>query len=447
MPPRHWTKLKRYPGVYSDPADPQTYRVRAVTQDLLGRRRELDRIVRATSAREAEAIRQGMIRDLSGRAAGDLAPRRWRLAEYAERWILLGEPHVRWTVGTQRAQFLDAHVLPTLGQAYLDAIGRDDVQILVNGWMKARKANGAPYSVATIGQWFKVFRLLMRDAEDAGLIERDPCRRIKLPKREALVAEMEQHRTPTLDEMAQIREHYREHHPHLYALLMTMLITGMRFAHASMLRWEDIDEGNGWITPRRSRDKEEVPTTGPRNADESSPSRRRLRTVSAPLAPTKPVRARVPLTPVLRDILRAHRQWCVGAQPRGFSDGWTFPSAIVAGPIQHNAWTAAWRQTIRELKIPLSAGWGPHSMRRLCVDLMRAGGVPTQTQRLLTLHSSDALLDVYASVGLEEAASAQSVVERLAFGDLGVPGLPVQPTALASDVSPAPPTGDATPKR
>ncbi len=69
----------------------------------------------------------------------------------------------------------DIWVLPAVGERPVRSLTRADVQGLVNTWTTKRAPN-------TVGRMYGTLRAVLAYAEDAELIARNPCRRIRLPK-------------------------------------------------------------------------------------------------------------------------------------------------------------------------------------------------------------------------------------------------------------------------
>jgi len=84
-----------------------------------------------------------------------------------------------------------------------------------------------------------VFRTMTRDAMVALDLPRDPTLRVSLPEPPLDDAEPN---SLTPEQLAAFLEAMRMHYPQHYALVATLAYTGLRFCHASALRWEDWNE-------------------------------------------------------------------------------------------------------------------------------------------------------------------------------------------------------------
>jgi integrase len=427
-----WIQTKAE-GVQRHPTEPGVFRIRVHVTDDIGRQREVDRILRNTTFRASVTARvklaeearraspQMMLPGLERGPAG--RPGRWRLAEYAEHWIKLKGPHTRRSTSNSYAGVLDNHVLPVLGDAWIDSITRLHVQSMVNGWMMERagpgqakttetRAGGEGYTPATIRFFYRVFRVLMRDAVDYLNLERDPCRRIALPKP---TDRRRQKRALTLAETRAVLGWYRAHAPHYFPLAAIMAITGLRWGHASVLRWDDIDE-HQTLHVLRARD------------------RGIARATPAPLAANKRVPEEIPLSEDLLAVLRAHRQRMEARRHPGLASGFMFPQEHGPLLLSESTWVTTWRRAMDALGIQMAPLVGPHALRRTFVDLLRPAGVHAQIARLLTAHATDEQFDDYASLGADEAREAFGRVSAL----VGLPSLQAAPvSAPAAPAAPA----------
>jgi hypothetical protein len=156
----------------------------------------------------------------------------------------------------------------------------------------------------------RVLRTLMRDAVGAFELHQDPTAHIVFPTSgeddpDEDEDEVEDSaRTLNAEELTRFLAALKKKRPGQYALVATLAMTGLRFCHASALRWTDIDEAGGIIRTRRKNARARVgKVTRKKNAPR-----------------------RYPLHPELAEILRAHRAYLLKRQHRGLANGWCFPS-------------------------------------------------------------------------------------------------------------------------
>lgn len=120
---------------------------------------------------------------------------------------------------------------------------------------KKKKKERRAYSRNSIGVWFRVFRTMTRDAMVALDLPRDPTLRVSLPEPPVDYTEPN---SLTPEQLIAFLEAMRASYPQHYALVATLAYTGLRFCHASALRWEDWDEQAGVLRVVRKHFRGEV---------------------------------------------------------------------------------------------------------------------------------------------------------------------------------------------
>ena len=169
------------------------------------------------------------------------------LAEWMTRWMeseLLGCVKAS-TYQTYRTQ-MTRHLLPALGSCPLSQLTPQ----MVHSFVCRLEASGLAESTAR-----GVYRLLssaMRFALDEGVIRVNPCRRIRLQRRESA-----EQRVLTCTEQSRLRQGLEDVRD-LPALLS--LYTGMRLGEVCALKWTDIDWEKGVLTVRRTVQRVAQPT-------------------------------------------------------------------------------------------------------------------------------------------------------------------------------------------
>lgn len=116
-------KQTRYPGIIAMPDGRKRIRLRAV-DPRTGRMKEVDRVV-TVPMEEAIVLQQQWRRDI--RTADQRAVVVPRLADYATSWIKSKTLAVKPSTAETYAGVLDTHVLPTLGDFFLDKLADRDV--------------------------------------------------------------------------------------------------------------------------------------------------------------------------------------------------------------------------------------------------------------------------------------------------------------------------------
>ena len=179
-----------------------------------------------------------------------------------------------------------------------------------------------------------------------------------------------------------------KHYPQHYALVVTLAYTGLRFCHASALRWEDWDEQAGVLRVVR----------------------KHFRGAIGPVSRKKRAPKEYPVEPELADILRAHRKQLLQAQAKGLEAGWMFPSA--EGTLRTpNSLDRAWAKCLQYAEI--TKRFTVHGLRYTFTDLVRRANVDAVVRRALTGHVTEEMQRHYSTVGLDEKRAAITGVLRL----------------------------------
>jgi integrase len=362
-----------------------------ITDSRTGQKKEVDKVVEAANAREAAAIRAELIDSSAcGPATG-----RMRVGDFARSWLESKGRIIDSDTLDGYTNALDNHILPALGTYYYDALRPADVQAWINKslsgtWAKKRKKQSAVekkerrYSVTSVHSWFRVLRNMTRDAVAQLDLPRDPTTRVTFPDRD----EQEGANALTAPQLANFLDAMKFKHPRNYSLAATLAFTGLRFCHASALRWEDIDEEKGVLRIQRKQKRGDV-----------GPVSRRKR------APRE-----LPLVPELASILREHRKTLLSDQAPGFDSGWVFPSD--AGTLRTpGSLVKAWRACAKAAGI--KERFTVHGLRRTFNDLARRAGVDAVVTRSITGHVTEQMREHYSSVDLDEKRAAIANVVRL----------------------------------
>jgi len=371
----------RYPGIFKTTSG---YRVRVRAVDpRTGTLKEANREYENVDLREA-LLRQAEMREEIRR--GGITVERLRVGEYAKHWIESKAPTVDPGTAQRYADALDGHVLPALGDYYYDQLTSLDVQ----KWVNAKHRDG--YRSETIKGWFRVLRTMTRDAMDPLGLTRDATLRITFPEdeeREDNAVEASVLQTF----LANMKRLFPQH----FALVAVLAFTGLRFCHASALRWDDIDFERGIMRIVR----------------------KNVRGRIGPVSRKKKAPREYPLTPEVADILREHRRRLVEQQAAGLHEGWAFPSEI-GGLRYPGALWKAWRACLKASGI--EQRFTIHGLRRTFNDLTRRAGVDAVVIKSLTGHVTEKMREHYSTVALDEKLVAVSSVHRLVAlgsGDAG----------------------------
>jgi len=354
----------RYPGI--ERLSSGRYRVRVTWIDpKTSKKKDQKQVIAAANMAEANSKRELLRAELL--SSGATPRQRLRLGEYASSWMRGKIPTLKPSTRDKYAGMLDRHILPALGDFYVDAISPQDVIL----WRDAQHAKAS-----TVNSRLRVLRALLRDAQaDLGL-PRDPCARVRtLPENPPVGNRLKP------EDLQRVLAYLREHEPDWYPLFLTMALTGARFGEVSALRWDDIDEDANVIWIRRSQWQGRVGTTK-----------------------TGKVRD-VPLPPPLKTVLKQHRQRLVRKQALGLSEGLLFPSRV--GTHRRNA--SLRKPLERALKAAgVADRFTLHGFRRTWNNLLRqvASGAIT---RSMIGHETEEMFLHYSHIERDEK---QSAVER-----------------------------------
>lgn len=165
--------------------------------------------------------------------------RQGTLAEWMEYWMeseLLGSiKKSSWQ--TYRNQ-LNRHILPALGACMLTQL----TPKMIHDFVEQMESSGLAPS--TIRGVYRLLAAAMRFALDEGVIRKNPCRRIRIAKRECA-----EQRVLSRSEQEKLRQAASDERD-LPALLS--LYTGLRLGEVCALKWSDIDWERGTITVCRT---------------------------------------------------------------------------------------------------------------------------------------------------------------------------------------------------
>jgi len=370
----------RYPGVQK--IDDKTYRVRVKLMDpRTGTTQEVDRLVEAMSAREASQKRAQLMTEAREETENH---KRMRVGDFAKSWIASKAVALDDRSADDYTDDLEKHILPAFGKFYYDGLRPSDVQAWVNECLRKKGLRRNRYAVRTVHKWYRTLRAMTRDAVVQLDLARDPMRRITFPE----APEREDSNALTPAELGRFLEAMREKYPRNYALTMLLAFTGLRFCHASALRWEDVDEQKGIIRIVRKS------------------VRGRVGAISS----KKRAPREIPLLPELATALREDRQRMIQNQEKGVESGWVFPSEtgeLRKGGCLRKSWAGALKTA------EIGRHFTVHGLRRTFNDLARRAGIDAVVIRSMTGHVTETMREHYSTVGLDEKQAAVANVLRL----------------------------------
>jgi len=300
-------------------------------------------------------------------ASTQAARPRTQLRPYATSWLArrADDPDTKATTVRKYGYGLQ-HILPVIGDLYLDAIAPADIERYIAFRMRQVGIKGGN----TVLNELRLLRTLARDAQRNGYCDRVWTDGVRPPK----VREYDETRPNLLTGeqcdrlLAAIPKQWR-------ALVLFLVTTGLRFGEASALHWEDVSGGEATI--RYTND------------------RGRLTTVK-----TRKSLRRVPMLPVVMDLLDVR------------ASGLVFPSrtgALHKGSPLKKVLDKACAEVFGKGGLRVTA----HGMRRTFNNEGRRVTSLVVLQAL-TGHATDAMTQQYSLVGAEEkAAVSRAVAERI----------------------------------
>jgi integrase len=233
-------KMKtKYPGIETMSDGRKRIRLRAV-DSRTGRMKEIDRIIDGTvqDAVKAQQRWRDEIRN-ADRVAKD-AP---RLRPYVQSWLASKALGLKASTARTYADVLGGHVLPHLGDYYLNKLSETEIrdwQATLTKRLAGQTVNGA----------LVMLRMVLADAVVEYQLPRNPAERVRrLPARRFTD---EEPNLLTAAELGCVLKVFRDREPQHYPLAATLALTGLRYGEATALRWGDLDEAAGLIRVRRA---------------------------------------------------------------------------------------------------------------------------------------------------------------------------------------------------
>ena len=354
----------RYPGVHKLPDG--RFRVRIKARDpKTGKEREVKKVLAVATAAEASRAKEELREELE---SGTAPVQRIRLGTYARSWLSGKLPTLKPSTSAKYASALDTHILPVLGDYYLDALEPADIV----RWRDLQKGKAT-----SINSRLRVLKTLVGDATAELGLPRDPTARVRALGEKT--ADGDPNRL-TAEQLARVLDAISADDREWYALFLTLALTGTRVSEATALKWDDVEFDSGVIRIRRAHWKGIV----------GSPKTGSVRSA--------------PLPDELAEVLKAHRRDLVQRQAPGLKDGWVFPSnkgTLIRG--------SSLRKPLQRAltKADITDRFTVHGFRRTFNNLMRqvASG---EVVRSITGHVTERMTEHYSHVEAEEKQAAVS---------------------------------------
>lgn len=360
-----------YPGVTR--IGKHQYRIRAsATDPRTGKQREADRVVEAASAAEAASKRALLRQEILSRV--ERAPR-MTVGDFAESWLRSKKAELAPSTQETYATALDQ--MGWLGDMYIDAV----IPVDVLKWRDGLK--GKP---ATVNGYLRVVKTMLADAMVQLRLSHNPAERVRGKRDKRSREEVDSNRL-TARELGLVLEVAKTAEPQWYALLATLALTGARWGEASALRWTDVDLEGGEVVLRRAQWRGEL---------------KELKTDQI---------RRVPITAVLVEALRAHRQRLLKEQDRKrLASGLVFPSNTGTLLCNGGGIGKPWARVLEAAGV--SRRITIHGLRRTFNNLARQVSSAVVTQAM-TGHVTDAMTEHYSHVEQSEKRAAVAQIARM----------------------------------
>lgn len=382
-------KATRFPGVWI--VGENEYRVRGkATSPKTGKVREVDRVLSpttkpaASSAAEAAQARAQLLSE-----EDEPTRQRYRVEHYATLWLDGVLKMLQPSTADRYSSTIDLHIVPTLGDHFVDAVTHRDVLT----WRNNQDA--AP---STVNSRLRVLKTMFAAATIELNLPRDPTLGVEaLPEDNDLDEDDGRLLEPA--ELAAFVDTARALvkglpdsegnvvtiSPMWFAALATLAYTAMRAGEGTALQWPDIEDARIRVQRAQWRGLSKV-TKGKR-------------------------RRSVPLVEPLAVILREHRQWLIATQHPGLASGWVFPAASVRKERRDGSWPPVSTGSLRKpllavLKaIDLQGRITTHGLRRTWNNILRqvAAG---EVVRSITGHVTEVMTEHYSHIGHDEKAQA-----------------------------------------
>ena len=175
------------------------------------------------------------------------APIRMTLTDYAKQWLALRARRIAPSTLRKYINDLEKHILPALGNHWLDELRPSDIRGLL------ARDDGADNSRKNR---LRVLSAMAKDALADDLIERDFCSRVSV--KVAPVYTDEEPNLLTPGQLADILQHFEQIDSEWLDALYVLAFTGMRWCELAGLQWRDIDLDNALLRIRRGNVKGEI---------------------------------------------------------------------------------------------------------------------------------------------------------------------------------------------
>ncbi|MGN6109365.1 MAG: tyrosine-type recombinase/integrase [Kofleriaceae bacterium] len=333
---------------------------------LVTNRKEIVSGSRADARRVRDRLREEL-------ASTVLRRPRTRLGEYAASWLerRVADGEIADTTARKYGYGL-SHIIPAIGDLYLDAITRVDVK----SYVADRVAKVGLKGGNTVRAELRLLRTIARDSVAEGYAEADWADRVKPPKVRRYSKDRPNRFTAEQGRrvLAAVPSRWK-------GIVMLMFTTGLRWGEASALHWEDIDP----------RTREATIKYGNR------------RGVLARVKTDSSYRT-VPILPEVLELFGLRRPSGLVFTSRSRKQPGRL-TAFVGNPL-----VKVFRLLCTKLGVPYTT---PHGLRRTFTNLGR-GEAAQEVRKAISGQSTDEMVEHYSHIELDEKEQlARAVASKL----------------------------------
>ncbi len=274
---------------------------------------------------------------------------------------------------------IDTRLIPYFGKMYL----REITPLDVRGWLASlERSDGSngKLSENSKGVWFRTLSAVLGKAEEWELIDNNPCKKVKAPRKAHSEVKALQ-----MSDFVRVFQKLPEYEDiRVKTLISILLYTGIREAEAAGLEWQDFNVFNNSVSIRRT--VSYIPGVG---VHEDTPkSAAGYRTIFYP--------------PELAEVLALYREWQT-REIKARGDLWTGATGDKAklftqfnGDLIHDATLREWtKKFMTWAGVPYVT---VHGLRHTFASVLTANGIDARTTAAQLGHSSPALvMNVYAN--------------------------------------------------
>lgn len=354
------------------------YRIRVdVLDPKTGRRVDVKRIVRAVSATDAARQRETLRAEIASGASSRHRTRP-RLGDAVTSWLRSIGPALKRSTADLYACVLDVHVIPALGDHYVDAVTKDDLVALREAWAKTA-------SPVTVNGRLRILRQALASICDEHRLA-DPSRFVPSIRATPRTAPKGLEPDDAGRVLSQLERMTDDDALASYALALVLATTGLRWGECTALLWSDVDFERGEIRIERAHVRGHVDTTKTDTTKE------------------------VPLAPEIAAVLRRHRAEQIRRQVRGLELGLLFPSSVGT----HRQPSSLRKRLAKACTLAKVRVISPHGFRHTMNHAARKVATD-ETVRAITGHVTAEMTSHYDWVGADQKRAAVGGVVRL-FG-------------------------------